>query len=263
MADDWYYLDYLNQVQGPVSKGMLETLLRDLGDMPICCEGMVTWASARSLAEFGSPDDVDPEDAAREGRFAQGYIKSRNVDELLGICKGLIADGVVVELEAIALDEWCRANPAIASEWPATVLADRLRAVFADGMVTDEERSELRDLLERIVGGPPEAALAKNLAIRLPIDDPPPHVLIPKSAFCFTGKFLYGTRARCMEAVAVRGGIPVKTVWRADYLVVGTVATQAWIHGAYGRKIEEAVDRRANGDVIRIIPEEHWVQFLV
>jgi hypothetical protein len=264
--DVWYYLDHINQVQGPYSKGVLGSILEESGDYPVLRPGMTTWSQASLLPEFAhlAPETMDDKDDARAGRFARGFIMTRSLDEMLGVCKGVLADGSVVELEAIALEEWCRANPEVSAEWPANVLAGRLRTIFEDGIVGDEERAELQKLLELIVGGPPEAAVAQRLATKLPLDNPAPSVRIRGSSFCFTGKFIYGTRKVCENAVAVRGGLPKKSVYSdTDFLIVGTMATEAWVHGIFGRKIEEAITRRAAGSGIRIVSEEHWTRFLL
>ena len=34
--------------------------------------------------------------------------------------------------------------------------------------------------------------------------------------------------------------------------------TDSWIHENYGRKIEKAMNYRADGEPINIITEEHW-----
>lgn len=264
--DSWYFLDYLNQVQGPYSRGMLEARLQDLeAPAPVTGPGMVTWCSADLVQGFAHlyPQVPDEKDEARAGRFADRYVTSRSLDEMIGLCKGILADGTVVEREAALLEQWCAANSVLVTQWPASVLSRRLRQIFADGRVDEDERADLRDLLQQIVGGPPEASLADRYAIALPLDTPPPTILISGSSFCFTGKFIYGTRKLCMSAVSVRGGYAAKDVTSAvQFLVVGTLATEAWIHGTFGRKIEAAIALRDNGFPIKIVSEEHWTKQL-
>ncbi len=43
-----------------------------------------------------------------------------------------------------------------------------------------------------------------------------------------------------------------------DYLVIGTLASEAWVHTTHGRKIEAAVEMKAEGHRIIIVAEEHW-----
>ena len=51
--------------------------------------------------------------------------------------------------------------------------------------------------------------------------DQPPQILFRDRAFLFTGKFQFGTRSKCREAVVARGGRWQKSMTRAvDCLVV-------------------------------------------
>lgn len=259
----WYYLDPLNQVVGPHSAGMMEALLQDIGDCPVTRAGLQGWVSASLLPEFRPLFPEQPEEPGRDGTFARGFLKTRSLDEMLGLCKGVLADGVIVEREAIALEEWCRANPELATEWPASILGERLRRIFEDGIVDDEERADLGALLRQIVGGPPEASLCDRYATTLPLDNPAPAVRIRGSYFVFTGKFLYGQRRVCMAAVDVRGGTSQKYLTGStNYLVVGTMATEAWAHGSFGRKLESALASRERYGTPAIICEQHWVKYL-
>ena len=47
-----------------------------------------------------------------------------------------------------------------------------------------------------------------------------------------------------------------------DYLVIGEYATDAWKHEAWGRKIEKAVDYRAQHAIPAIVSEQHWASSL-
>lgn len=98
-----------------------------------------------------------------------------------------------------------------------------------------------------------------------PFDRPQPEVLFPKRTFMFTGKFTFGTRKACQDAVISRSGSAPdqKSVSRLiDYLVIGTEGSKAWRKGAYGNKIEDAILSRRDYGSPAIISEEHWVATL-
>lgn len=198
--------------------------------------------------------EVDP-----NVRFGLGRWRARGLDELLGFVKGIITDGAVSDAEAVALHQLLEANPALATEWPANVLADRLERIFADGVIEEEEREDLVLLLQRATGESEGSAEPMTRATRLPVDEPPPDLIFEKRLFVLTGKFVTGKRAFCEAAVERLGGWCDSRITReTDYLVIGTLASEAWVHTTHGRKIEAAVVIKAQGHPISIVAEEHW-----
>ena len=98
-----------------------------------------------------------------------------------------------------------------------------------------------------------------------PFDRPQPSVSFPKRTFIFTGKFAFGTRKACQDAVISRGGLAPdqKSVsHQIDYLVIGTEGSKAWRRGTYGNKIEDAILSRRDYGSPAIISEVHWVTAL-
>jgi NAD-dependent DNA ligase len=189
----------------------------------------------------------------------QNVIKA--ADELIGICKGLLVDGAIDDDEAELLRRWIRDHPNVAREWPVREVAARVNAIFADGKIDDQERSDLAVLLQLLVGGAEEETTAG--ATRLPLDDPPPAVVFRDSAFVVTGKFVYGQRDKVLGCIITRGGVVQKNVTMATRcLLIGALASRDWAHASYGRKIEKAVQYRDKGVPIKIVSEEHWVRFL-
>ena len=83
-------------------------------------------------------------------------IEDRGISELIGIARGLVADGVVNELEADFLIRWLKENEHLTC-WPFDVLNKRVRAMLADGEIDAEERLELLELQRDLIGGIPAA----------------------------------------------------------------------------------------------------------
>ncbi len=120
--------------------------------------------------------------------FNAWSIYRRSIDEMLGLCKGVILDGHVTDSEAVALDEWLAAHPEVARTWPGNILAQRLRTIFANAIVEEDERADLKDLLEKITGPDSDFTTVGGQSTTLPLDEPPP----TNYAFCFTGRFVRG-----------------------------------------------------------------------
>lgn len=186
----------------------------------------------------------------------------RSLDELIGICKGVIADGVVNGSEANFLKSWLEANPETAVEFPARHLTDRMARIFNDEVVGEEERQELLDLLKLVTGETEKVSTGEAKSTKIFFEDPEPEIIFVERAFAFTGKFVSGTRKWCCDQTASRGGIfHDKPRRETHFLVLGTGGSRDWIHSVFGRKIEQVLDYREKYGT-KIVSEEHWVKYL-
>lgn len=185
---------------------------------------------------------------------------SKAFDVLKGICQGVLADGIVNEQESCFLRDWLETNRDVHSLWPFTDIVARVRRIFADGIVTAEERDELKTILLAITGTAEGETPIADTSTGLPLDTPPPaRIEFLGSEFCVTGKFAFGTRDAVVTAIASAGGTFNSAPRQATrYLVIGHFASRDWIHSAYGRKIERAVELRDAASGIGIIGEEFW-----
>jgi NAD-dependent DNA ligase len=190
-------------------------------------------------------------------------VHRRLISELLGVCKGIICDGQVTEGEAMALRRWVAGHPDVLIGYPGKVLAERLVRIFADGHVNREEQAELAELLEAITGETPSHDQPLNLSATLPLDSPPPTILFDGYEYVFTGRMLYGTRRQCEQTVMERGArVGGSVTSRTGFLVVGPMASKAWLESTHGRKILRAVELRSEGHPVRIVAEEAWIHAL-
>lgn len=189
--------------------------------------------------------------------------KNRAADELVGICRGVLADGAVSAHEAAFLKDWIERNAQYAASFPFDHLHRRLMEGLTDGVLDADEEADLLDTLVHLVGGESDLPGRASLATSLPLCMPSPDLAFPGSAFVVTGTFKYGPRVKVVEAIECRGGeIKTSVSAKINYLVIGEVGSQAWRHSSYGRKIEKAVELRESGKPIRIISEQHWTGFL-
>lgn len=213
---------------------------------------------------MGFDDTLDDHGQPLNRAFNAKRIRDRGVDELLGLCKGMIADDVVNEAEARFLLEWLEANQCVANEWPGNVLYARIYDFLRDGKLDAHEQAELMELLTRYSGHVPGACGTVQTSTALPFDDPQPALEFDAHIFVLTGKFAYGTRAECTEAIHDLGGWVRPTVLMdTHYVVVGTLASRDWVHANYGRKIETALQWRQKGKPVRIISEDHWAESII
>lgn len=200
-------------------------------------------------------------DEAFYRRVGDDRITSRQVDELIGISRGLIADGQVNQAEVEFLEKWLAANVEVSSQPIINVLYQRIAAILRDGVVDDDEKAELLDTLNRFTVG--DFELGEVLKpTSLPLCDPAPTLVFNGKRYCFTGTFNFGQRKHCEAAVAERGALAGGITQKTNVLVIGAYATESWKHSSFGNKIMQAVEWRESGFPICIVSEEHWRRHL-
>ena len=188
-------------------------------------------------------------------------IASRQIDELVGLSRGMAADGIVNQSEVEFLQAWLAANMEISDRPVIRTLYDRIASVMADGVASKEECEELFAVLHgfsRVDVGVGEVLKSTSL----PLCDPAPRLLFEGRRYCFTGTFMYGRRKQCEDAVSERRGLVGSLTQKTNVLVVGVYATESWKHSAFGNKIIQAAEWREAGIPISIVSEDHWKSHL-
>ena len=186
-------------------------------------------------------------------------VQDRLIDELIGICRGVIADDNVDEREAIFLGQWIENHRDIANRWPVNVLYARITEMLKDGVLSKDEQGELLRTLQELTG---ESSTYQepNRSTTLPINRPAPDIEFAGKTFCLTGQFVFGSKIECEETVAELGGMVDQAPTQdTDYLVIGEVCSPEWEHTSFGKSIEVAVKMQSQGHDIKILSEEHWV----
>ncbi|MBI2801831.1 MAG: BRCT domain-containing protein [Gammaproteobacteria bacterium] len=191
-------------------------------------------------------------------RFNRKNIDDRQIDTLIGLSKGLTADGRIEHPEAEFLLTWLIQSRAASNNPIILNLLSKVGAMLEDGVLDGEESRELLSILRRITG---ESSAVGELAktTSLPINNPVPPIIFEMSSFLFTGTCAFGTRKQCQDATESLGGVNATSVSKSlNYLVLGTYVTDSWSHETFGRKIEKAMNYRDQGVPIVIVTEEHW-----
>ena len=192
-------------------------------------------------------------------RFNKKGIQDRQVDTLIGLSKGILADGTVNQTDAEYLLNWLQQNRQ-ASDNPVVVnLLEKVSNMLEDDVLDKDESLELLSVLQNLSGESPVfGEIAKTTS--LPLNDPMPAIVFKGKSFLFTGTCAFGNRRECRELVESLGGLNMSGVSKAlDYLVLGTYVNDSWIHESFGRKIEKAVGYRESGVPIVIVGEEQWI----
>jgi NAD-dependent DNA ligase len=200
--------------------------------------------------------------AIRGARPASGG--HRQVDELIGLVKGVIADGSIHQSEVEFLLQWLESNKGSLDKWPAKAIYPRLKSALSDGNLDETEEAEIHELLVATLGDSEAMAEAKTgRQGGIPYTLPPPDIEFTNRSFCFTGRFQSGSRSWCVSQIIARGGMSTSKINRKlHYLVVGEIGDGDWFHSKHGRKIVRTLKYIETGANIAILSEQHWFEQL-
>jgi len=145
LRDAWYYIDTANDTHGPFVA--FEANRRAAVErFYVWREGMADWAMNGECEAFSA--------LVRSGE-SLGKIQptrfdnSKSVQELMGICRGLIADDKITTAEVKFLNSWLE-DANFLMEWPASELAQTLERILDDGVITKDEKLHLKQVIEAI-----------------------------------------------------------------------------------------------------------------
>lgn len=196
-------------------------------------------------------------DEALLNQLGDDRITSRQIDELIGLARGLAADGELNQSEVEFLQKWFAANVAMSQQPLIRTLYSRINTILADGVVDEEEKSTLLDTLNSLSDRDFELGEVMKPA-SLPLCAPAPLLEFAGRVYCFTGTFIFGQRKDCERAISERGGSAGSLTQKTDVLVIGAYATDSWKHSSFGNKILRASAWRDEGRPIAIVSEQHW-----
>jgi NAD-dependent DNA ligase len=213
------------------------------------------------VSKFASRQTYLKDDQIYEASLNKETTLFRQIDELIGLIKGVMADGAVHQSEVEFLVKWLEKNKDTLDQWPAVAIFPRLKAALSDGSLDGEEEKEIRELLH--VALEQHSVREANDTANIPYTTPVPAIQFANRTFCFTGKFQSGSRPWCVSQIIARGGIAAsKLTQNVNYLIVGELNSGSWVNDKHGRKIGKAIKYRNAGAKIAILSEQNWFEQL-
>ena len=187
-------------------------------------------------------------------------IIDKNVDECIGICKGILSDGEFKESEKIFLLDWIIKNELEKKDSMVKILFDELNN-------SNNTLDDLKEILIKFSGGvlTPNDEI-KSMSTLLPIEKNLESIEFESRSFCLTGKFssAYGSRKAIENIIKDKGGEIKETVPQSlDYLIIGELGNTDWIHSTFGRKIQTVLENKKKEYCkTKIISEQQLLPFL-
>ena len=157
----WYVLTEEDQQVGPFSMLYIRELAAG-GDCYIWRKGMPDWQIASNLPEFAdafkSAKKKSKGPKAKRSKSVAHYPGQRediveikvSLNQLIGLCKGILADGIITEEELLLLYDWIESCQCT-HIYPMSVVADTLERICEDGVVTGEEQIELMGVMNEAI----------------------------------------------------------------------------------------------------------------
>jgi len=109
----------------------------------------------------------------------RGYNESRRIDravnEMIGLLRGIIANGSVTPAAIIELAQWLLRNSEAATTWPVSAVVNEVGPILGTSRITKRDCERLHSLFLQVTG--PDAGLHENAATRLPLTAPAPSVI--------------------------------------------------------------------------------------
>ena len=189
------------------------------------------------------------------------------IQNLFGIMHGIMADNIITDEEVIALKGWLQEHEFLAGTYPFDEIESLVMTILLDGNISEEERDILKGFFSNFI----DIKISYNLnekelneikdkyslggicAICQELD-------FENNMFCFTGESVKAKRKEIAELIESFGGKFNNNVTKKTrYLIVGNKGNPCWVFSCYGRKVEEAVRLRQEGQNITIVNEtDFW-----
>lgn len=96
-------------------------------------------------------------------------VCDRKADELIGICRGIIADGEINQKEAEFIINWINLNCDLVSSYPFNIVYTRISEMLSDGYLSEDEKEDLFDLMTKLTGGEVIGEENESMSSTLPL----------------------------------------------------------------------------------------------
>ncbi len=92
--------------------------------------------------------------SGKKGKNPESPFNLVDHPELMGLCRGVIADGAINLAEAKYIYKWLGDRSNLLDTWPASELYALLGKVLEDGVISPSDERELSEMLEEVIVDP-------------------------------------------------------------------------------------------------------------
>lgn len=161
---------------------------------------------------------------------------------LNGILDGIVCNQKVNPKEIDNLNIWLKQNDYLKDVYPYDKILLEVNKVLEDGVLTEEESNYILSVFKEIVH--PDFNNDDNIDLN-------------GKTICLTGEFKCATKQEISKKLQELGAIEkIGVSSKLDYLIVGSVGSDAWKFGKIGGKQAKAQELNEKGADIKIIDED-------
>lgn len=189
-----------------------------------------------------------------------------SIQFLHGFIHGIMSDNVISNKEINDLRKWMDRNDFLVGVYPFDEIKDLLDKFLNDGIISQEERNNLKVFFSNFIDLRSSSNLNKEEIEELTSECSINNICTKctqieflDNVFCFTGKSAKCSRKDIAQKIVDLGGVFKSGITKTTkFLIVGNDGNPCWTYSNYGRKIEEALAFKKQGQDISIINEDDF-----
>lgn len=188
--------------------------------------------------------------------------RKRAMQELQGIARAVCFDATLTESEFDMITRFLFDQAEFRADWPLSLIWEKVEAILADGVVSEDERILLLQVLREFAAHDHERTQRATEAI---FDDEV-ELLFAQRSFILTGVLEYSKRKPFEERLEKLGGTIHSSVRRdTHFVIVGMKGSESWTTDRYGSKIDKAmqIKRETPSCGLKIVREMTAVEALL
>lgn len=155
--DEWYFLDVQEITHGPHTAAHIHALAQGQACY-VWQEGLDDWVVSAECEEF-TKLAAKKTRKKRTKKFPAGLMQ-----ELKGLCQGILADGIVSSAEVVCLGQWLE-GVGRTDVWPLSELSQLIEQVLEDSVVSPDEQVAMKKLLMTITDASGDKESKTNQAV--------------------------------------------------------------------------------------------------
>lgn len=186
-----------------------------------------------------------------------------DLQRLHAMLGAIISDGIITETELNGLSAWLAEHEHLRTCWPYDEIDSLILSVMNDRKIDEQEQVVLQTFFSEFISFMDDTTITTPLikigSAVTGLCAVCPEIIFDKTVFCFTGASTQYSRAAFTEIVRNLGGSVVNSISsKVDYLIIGAEGNPCWAYACYGRKVEQAVKLRKEGNRILLVHENDF-----
>lgn len=190
-----------------------------------------------------------------------------DLQRLQGIIHGILSDKIVCDEEIYSLEHWLKEHLHLKTHYPYDELVTIIDGILEDQIITERERQTLeRYFIEFIDNKLISAYSEEELSLirgRMTIGAvcaKEPTIEFKNKTFSFTGEISKRDKESYINFIQSMGGHYTPVISnKVDYLVVNDASALLWAFEPFGRKIDQALKLRAEGESLVILSKRDFI----